>query len=65
LKKLFLFLGCDWLLNEKLGDRRESDHTLSWADACEGPSMFRSVVTTVDSLGRSLLIDGKNQYFQN
>jgi hypothetical protein len=40
LKKLVLLLGCDWLLNEKLGDRRESDPTLSWDDACEGPSMF-------------------------
>jgi hypothetical protein len=44
LKKLVLLLGCDWLLNVKLGDRRESDPTLSWDDACEGPSMFRSTL---------------------
>ena len=44
LKKLVLLLGCDWLLNVKLGDRRESDPTLSWDDACEGPSMFRSAL---------------------
>ncbi len=44
LKKLILLLGCDWLLNIKLGDRRESDPTLSWDDACEGPSMFRSTL---------------------
>lgn len=44
LKNLVLLLGCDWLLNVKLGDRRESDPTLSWDDACEGPSMFRSTL---------------------
>jgi hypothetical protein len=44
LKKLVFLLGCDWLLNVKLGDRRESDPTLSWDDACEGPSMFRSTL---------------------
>lgn len=42
LKKLILLLECDWLLNLKLDERRESDPTLSWDDACEGPSMRRS-----------------------